>query len=562
MNETYSETEGETETEIAQTRTIDVDIAVVGSGAAGLSAALTAAAEGVNVVLLEKAALIGGTTAVSGGLVWIPNNHHMKDVGVSDTPEEALAYIARNGDSRATAEMMECYVREAPPMIEYLEKHGGFEFAAVPDYPDYHPEFEGGRTGGRPIEVPLFDRAGLGEWSKALRKSPIFGGTPMRVREATEWGAFSRPLSLPYKELFGRAKQGLVCRGSALCGHLFKACLDHGVEPVLEARVEALISRDGNVVGLRARHGDPREHKSIRVNASKGVILASGGFEWNRDLVRRFLSGPLTHPNTPPQNTGDGLLMAMSAGAHLENMTEAWWAPSVDVPGEEYEGAPLHRGEFAMRTLPHTIIVNRDGNRFVNEALNYNDLMKPFHVVDPNRMQRPNLPAWLILDQQFADKYLFLTTVPGRPAPEYAARADSLPALAEKIGVDPHGLVETVARFNGFVENGKDLDFCRGESKYDTFYGDGDYPNPCLGSLAKGPYYALEIFPGSLGTKGGPSIDEHGRVMHVSGAPIPGLYAAGNVAAGVAGAGYPGPGITIGAALLWGHLAAKHAAAR
>jgi 3-oxosteroid 1-dehydrogenase len=543
-------------------RTIHVDVAVVGSGAAGLSAALTAAAEGAKVVLLEKAALVGGTTAVSGGLVWIPNNHHMHDVGVEDTPEEALGYIERNADNRSTAAMMECYVREAPSMIDYLEKAGAFEFAAVPHYPDYHPEFEGGRTGGRPIEVPLFDRAGLGKWADALRRSPIFGGTPMRVREATEWGAFSRPLSLPYKELFGRAKKGLVCRGSALCGHLFKACLDHGVEPMLETRVEELISRDGEVVGVLATRGTGENVEQLEVRASKGVVLASGGFEWNADLVRRFLSGPLTHPNSPPQNTGDGLLMAMSAGAHLENMTEAWWAPSVVVPGEEYEGAPLYRGEFAMRTLPHTIIVNRDGQRFVNEALNYNDVMKPFHVVDPNRMQRPNLPAWLILDQQFADKYLFLTTIPGRPAPKYAAQAQSLPLLAEKIGVDPHGLVETVARFNTFAELGKDSDFKRGESAYDTFYGDKDYPNPCLGSLERAPYYALEVFPGSLGTKGGPSIDEHGRVMHVNGKPISGLYAAGNVAAGVAGAGYPGPGITIGAGLLWGHLAAKHAAAR
>ena len=265
--------------------------------------------------------------------------------------------------------------------------------------------------------------------------------------------------------------------------------------------------------------------------------------------------------DSPPQCEGDGLTMAMSVGAQLGNMGEAWWAPSVIVPDERYDGAPLYRAEFAIRTLPHSMIVNGAGTRFVNEALNYNDLMKPFHNIDPNTMTRPNLPAWLIVDQQFLDRYLFVGTVPGREPPDFVTKAESLQALAQAVDVDAEGLEATVSRFNQFARSGQDADFNRGGSAYDKFYGDPKHaPNPCLGTLETPPFYAVEVHAGALGTKGGPVTDLDGRVLHVNGAPIEGLYAAGNVAASLAGAGYPGPGITIGAAPLWGHLAAKHAA--
>jgi hypothetical protein len=254
--------------------------------------------------------------------------------------------------------------------------------------------------------------------------------------------------------------------------------------------------------------------------------------------------------------------MAMSVGAHLTTMTEAWWAPAISLPGERYDGAVLNRSEFAIRTLPHSIIVNRAGARFVDEAANYNDLMKGFFPYDPVAMDRPNLPAWVIVDSQFTSKYLFLDTPPGRTPPESVMRADTLAGLAERIGVSPAGLEATVERFNVFAREGRDADFHRGESAYDTFYGDRDHaPNPCLGTLERGPFYALEIKPGALGTKGGPATDADGRVLHVRGHAIDGLYAAGNVAGSLAGAGYPGPGITIGAALLFGHRAALHALA-
>jgi succinate dehydrogenase/fumarate reductase flavoprotein subunit len=326
---------------------------------------------------------------------------------------------------------------------------------------------------------------------------------------------------------------------------------------MLSTAAKELIVDDGRVIGLRAE----RDGKELMISAKKGVILASGGFEWSRELVARFLGGVITHPNSPPGNEGDGLKMAMALGADLGNMNEAWWCPSVDVPGEEYDGKQLHRGDFAIRSLPHSIIVNRKGTRFVNEAHNYNDMMKPFMSFDPVAYDRPNLPAWLVLDQQFVDKYALVTVVPGMPVPEWIVRADSLEGLAQKIGVDAKGLAQTVGRFNEQARRGVDDDFGRGSSLYDHFYGDPEQkPNPNLGTIEKGPFYALQVHLGAIGTKGGARVDTSAQVLHVRGVPIPGLYAAGNVMAGITGPGYPGAGATIGTAMTFGYIAGRAAA--
>jgi succinate dehydrogenase/fumarate reductase flavoprotein subunit len=535
----------------------EVDVVVIGSGAAGAVAALAAHAGKAKVAVLEKSDKFGGTTAVSGGVVWVPRNRHMAEVGIADALDDALAYVTRLADGKSDPALLRRWLETAPEMIDFVEGATSIAFKALAKYPDYHPEFSGGRPGGRSLDPGLFDTNTLGAWKDKLRRSPVFGMTAMSVTEATEWGVFAKPAALPFALLGKRFKQGLVCYGGALAGGLLKALLDRGIEPMLSTAAAEVIVDEDRVVGVRARRGT----EDVMIAVKKGVVLASGGFEWDAALCARFLGGPLTAPNSPPSNEGDGLRMAMALGADLGNMSEAWWCPSLSIPGEEYDKRPLHRGDFATRSLPHSIIVNRRGARFVDEAHNYNDLMKAFFAFDPVEYERPNLPAWIVLDQQYLERYALLTYVPGMPVPEWLVSAPTLDELAQKIGVDAKGLAATVARFNRFAVEGADPDFRRGESLYDHFYGDPEHaPNPNLGTIERAPFYAIQVEPGAIGTKGGARVDGDGRVLRPDGAPIAGLYAAGNVAAGVTGAGYPGAGATIGAAMTFGYLAGRHVA--
>ena len=536
---------------------VEADVVVIGSGAAGLTAALAAYEGGAKVVVIEKAPTVGGASAVSGGVVWVPNNHHMSEVGIPDSRAEAIAYVTRLADGRSDDRLIATFLDTAPAMLRFVESSTALAFKPLARYPDYHPELEGGKAGGRSLDPGLFDSNELGPWKKKLRRSPIFGMTAMTVTEATEWGVFSKPLQLPFKLLGERLSKGFVCYGGALVGRMLKALLDREIQPMLETAARELLVEEGRVSGVRVTQGE----RDLRIRARKGVVLASGGFEWDAKLAAQFLGGQLTHPSSPPCNEGDGLRLAMALGADLANMNEAWWCPSVVIPGEEYDGKPLYRGDFATRSMPHSLIVNRRGARFVNEAQNYNDLMKPFFTFDPAAYERPNLPAWLILDQQYLTRYALLTFMPGQTAPEWLPRAGSLAELAGLVGIDPHGLESTVARFNRFAVEGRDPDFHRGESVYDRFYGDPDHsPNPNLGTVEKGPFYALQVHAGAIGTKGGTRVTPDAQVLRVDGEPIAGLYAAGNVMAGVTGPGYPGAGATIGAGMTFGFIAGTHAA--
>jgi 3-oxosteroid 1-dehydrogenase len=537
----------------------ETDLVVVGTGGAGLSAAIAGHEAGARVVVLEKSSHIGGTTAVSGGVIWVPCNRSMREQGLADSAEEAFTYMMRIADGRTTRELTRRYLDASLELVDFLEATTDLRFQAIPDYPDYHPDFFGGRAGGRALDQGLFDTGELGPWASKLRRNPVNGKSPMTIAEAMSWKVFANPMGWDHKLVYERYKRGIVHGGTSLMGKLLKACLARGIEPELDTAGRELILEGGAVVGIVVEHAGVR--RAIR--ARGGVVLASGGFEWNEALRKAFLPPEVTHPLSPPSCEGDGLRMAMAAGAALGNMSEAWWTPAIEVPGETQDGKTLYRGEFSVRCLPHSIIVNRRGQRFTDEAHNYNDMSKPFFHHDPAAYERPNAPAWLIVDQAYRERYALGPVPPGKPVPEWIHQAPTLPELAAKLGIDAAGLAATVERFNGFAARGEDPDFGRGGNAFDRYYGDPTHgPNPNLGAIESPPFYAIAIHPGTMGTKGGPVVDVDGRVQHVSGGVIEGLYAAGNVMSAIGGHGYAGPGITIGTAMTWGYLAARHAAAR
>ena len=530
----------------------DADVVVAGSGGAGLTAAILAHDQGARVVVLERSNKVGGTTAVSGGGVWIPLNHHMGEVGATDSREEALAYCKRLTAGRAPDDMVETFVDTGQLLVRYLEEHTPLEFKATHS-PDYRTEEEGAKLAGRTLECEMFLKAELGEWEDKLRPSPLMF-VPISIDEALR--GLAKPQDIPTKLVIERMKQGLVASGNALVGRLLKGCLDRGIEIVLEARAIELITDNGAVVGLRAE----QDGGGLLVGAKGGVVLACGGFEWNDDLRAAYLPGPVAHHCSPPFNEGDALTMATELGADLGNMTEAWVYPGAMIPGEEHEGQPVSRWVIAERTLPHSILVNRSGERFVNDGLNYHDISKAFDYLDPNTNELRNLPCWAIMDSQYRSNYPILTVMPGDPDPDWLLKDDTLAGLAESLGINSQGLAATVERWNGFVRDGKDADFRRGESAYERWLGDPDAPHPNLGTLEEPPFYALPIDAHSAGTKGGPRTNTRGEVLNVRGEVIRGLYAAGNAMAGVSGPGYYGGGGTIGLAMTWGYLCGINAA--
>ncbi|MBW1850656.1 MAG: FAD-dependent oxidoreductase [Deltaproteobacteria bacterium] len=538
---------------------LETGVLIVGSGGAALAAAILAHDNGASVTVIERSDKVGGTTSDSGGLTWVPQHHLMAEKGASDSREEALKYCKAVTKGRVSDPLVETYVDTVPEMARYMEEHTPLKYEST-SYPDYHPEFEGGHTAeaSRSLGPLLFNKNDLGEAASTLRdnRNP---GIPMLFSELEKWEAGTKIHQVPFDVIGERMEEGLVGFGAALVGHLYKGLLDRGIEPVLNTRGLELVMEDGEVIGLRAEQGG----KDFYIGADKGIILACGGFEWNKDLVAAFLPGPIAYPNSPPYNEGDGLKMAMSAGADLAGMCENWGSISIVIPGEESYDRPYGRISLTERNLPHCIIVNRKGLRFVNESASYNDMFKSFWILNPNTCEYENLPAWHIFDQLYFDKYPCMTIMPGDPIPDYVERGDTVGELARKVGIDPEGLETTVERFNAFAKTGVDQDFQRGESAYDKYYGDKDQkPSPALGPIEKPPFYALPSYTGSIGTKGGARINTNAQALHVSGNPIPGLYAAGNAGAPVSGPGYWGAGGTIGPAMVFGYLAGRHAANR
>ena len=537
----------------------DYDVIVLGTGAAGLTAAVTAAELGARVGLFEKGDTVGGTTVYSGGMIWIPLNQH-EPPEKGDSREKALQYLKALSNDTISDEMAETYIDKGPEMVRWLHDRTPVQFQAVPDFPDYHPEQPGGMPqGGRSLETPLFPYGELGEWKDRVHISPYYPTYHLTIGETTLGQAV--PEELKPEEMQRRADNDERGMGLALDGRLLKACLDRGVEPQTGHRGLELIMEDGEVTGVVFETAEGRKE----VHAPN-VVIATGGFEHDEGLKRAFLRGPCTPTVAVDTNTGDGLKMAMRVGAMLGNMREAWWMPMIELPTDIVPtGKQLLTYE---RTLPGAIMVNREAKRFTNEASNYNAFGAAFHEMDTTMGTYRNLPCWLVFDQTWLDKYGFAGGLGG----EEKARTDWIPSsgtlagLGEESGIPGDVLEATVERFNANARDLHDPDFKRGWSAQDQWWGDPTLRDgtarASLGPVETAPYYALRVFSGALGTKGGPATDTSARVLDVDGAVIPGLYAAGNAMSSPLGMTYGGAGGTIGPAMLFGYLAGRDIAAR
>lgn len=525
----------------------EVDVVVLGSGGAGLTAALTAAVAGASVAVYEKAPTVGGTTAVSGGIVWIPA--HNRSAEGELTPADALRYLRAQSLGSMDDELVETFVRTGPAMLDFIEAHSGLQFEIATGFPDYRPELPGGQpTGGRSLSAAPFDLAQLGEWATQITSFPA------------DWSnvGFDAETRARLHAAIDERTGHLCVAGTALIAGLLKGLLDAGVTPHTNARAEGLIAENEEITGVRVALPD----RTISVRARQGVILGTGGFEWDPALTQAFLRGPMHGAVSPPNNTGDGLRMAMEHGADLANMGEAWWVPIVQIPGDTIDGKPRSRSVRLERTRPRSIIVNSAGRRFVNEACDYNSMAGAFHYLDP-RGGYVNDRGWMVFDSIHLQRYGFLGIEPGQPVPDWFCESADLGELAAKTGIDADGLTHTVESWNRHVAAGADPDFGRGSSAYDGYWGDDSATTQAgktLGPIDTAPFYAVPVSIGAMGTKGGPRTDHDARVLHVGGEPIPGLFAAGNAMGGVTGRAYGGAGGTLGPAMVFGYRAG-HAAA-
>ena len=523
------------------------DVVVVGSGASGLVAALAAAAAGASVTVVEKAPVFGGTSVVSGGSMWAPANRFMRDLGIADSRDDALAYLRAVSLGRVADSLLLAFVESVNPMLDFLTERTVLELSGNPRHPDYQPHLPGAKPGGRTVQVALYDSMRLGDLQPLLRKG--HSTVPVTREEFDAWGEQTLD-RWDWALIAQRTQANIVGMGGALVGGLMEACVNAGVRLHAGCRATDLVLRDGGVdaVVVSTSDGD------VRIDASRGVVLASGGFEWDEGLVRQFLGVPMVAPGSPPANEGDGLRMAMQAGAALGNMTEAWWGPMLDVVGDTYDGRPLHRPTSGLRALPGSIIVNRRGRRFVDEAMNYNDLTKAMMHFDPVAYDYVNVPCHLVFDERFRRSYSVGTVTPDAPTPPWMLEASTLAELAVLAGIDSDGLTAQVEEFDHHARDGVDPVFHRGESVYDRYRGDARVEPHCnLRPFGDGPFYAVELRLGCLGTKGGPLTDANGQVLGLGGGSLRGLFACGNAAAGVFGPGYPGAGATLAVGMTFGY---------
>lgn len=528
------------------------DVIVVGSGGAGLTAALAAARSGATVIVLEAHQRWGGTTGMSGGAIWVPANHRMAEQGIEDSLDAAREYCADHADGR-DPELVEAYLRAAPAMARFVEKHTPIEFATMA-YPDTLAESPGGRERGRHLEVKPLDIGDIGPQDGVVWTAPF----PMVLtNDELFGGAVHGGTTIPVSLIGRRIAADEVTLGLGLVLGLITGCREAGVELVNECRVVELLRTDGRVSGVVAERGGER----VTMTARRGVILAAGGFEHDRGLMARLVGGPMGDPLSAPVCRGDGLRLAARAGAEIAHPSECWTVPVTPVEGriwDDPEATPRPLMLMAERFMPHTLWVNRHGRRFVNEASH--NIALALAEVDPGTHRPRHLPAWAICDAQYREAYVFAGVSPGQKLPKHVLVADTLAELAELIDMDPGTLEETVARFNGFAAAGRDEDFGRGDAAYDRYNGDHKAPHPTLGTVEQPPFFAVAAHRGAIGSKGGPRIDGRARVLGWDGQPIAGLFAAGNTAASIFGPGAIANGMHLGTAMTMGWLAGVAAA--
>jgi 3-oxosteroid 1-dehydrogenase len=551
---------------------VETDVLVAGSGAAAFTAGLLAAAHGARTLVVEKSELYGGTSATSGGVIWIPATRLAVEADHPDSPEEAFAYVRALSDANVPDARIWAFVRRGREMVEWLLQHTRVRLRAHP-YADYHPEMPGGKPGWRSLEaLPLHSSELGGEFERLRPPHPAvqFLGRVSWTLEETGTLLFRTPgwvltaltifgnyfLDFPQR-LHSRRDRRLTL-GNALLARLKLSFDQAGGELWLSSPLLELIRENGRVTGAVIEHAGKR----VRVAARRGIVLAAGGFERNAAMRAQFLpqSPEPRWSGSQTNNTGDGILAATRIGAATLNMDSAWWGTSMSLPGEER--ARLMAFE---RALPGAIIVNGNGERYMNEAASYH--IAGQEMLRNDSAQTRTIPSLMLFDATWRRSYPLGPMIPDLPDFVQPAnfrsvlvRADSWEELARKTQLPPERLRASIERFNEHARRGVDPDFKRGESAYDRYYGDPKVkPNPTLRALETPPFYALPVYPGDIGTNGGLATNEHAQVLEESGEPIAGLYAAGNMAATVMGHSYPAAGATLGPGMTFGYIAARHA---
>ena len=541
------------------------DFVVVGSGGGSMCAGLVMHEAGKSVLILEKTEYVGGSTSKSGGVMWIPNNQFMARDGVEDSLEMATTYLDtivgdHNDTPAATRERRAAYLREAPEMVDFLVNHG-IKLTRVKHYPDYYDERPGGCVPGRTVVAELFDVNQLGPWKAKLRASKFPLPAPLDdlwkvPLYKVSWEAKFIMLKMILRGVFAKLTgKEYATAGRALQGRMLQAALKTAIELRTNAPVKEMILDSGRVVGV-VTYKDNREW---RVGARLGVLLNAGGFAHNQSMRDKHIPRTKTEwSHAAPGDTGDMHRELIRIGAAMAQMEEMVGNQMAMAPGPEPAGMHPEMGK------PHCILVDQSGERYMNEGGSYMEFCQ--RMLARDRIV-PAIPSWMTVDSRFVRNYMLAGTMPGSKKPGnwkdlgFLRMGDTLEALAIACGMDQSKFKSTIERFNGFARNGRDEDFHRGERAYDLFLGDHSRPGMAgsLGTIEEGPFYAVPIVPGDVGTFGGAVTDVHARVLRDDGSAIPGLYATGTTTASVMGGTYPGAGCSIGPAFTWGYVAAKHA---